>query len=189
VDPETTVLDADVEIAAGASILPFTVIEGGCRIGPGAVVGPFAHLRGGAVVGAGAEVGNFVEVKASSLGEGAKAKHLAYLGDAAVGAGANIGCGAVTANFDGTRKHPTRIGARARIGSGTILVAPVEVGAGAVTGANAVVTAGRDVPAGAVVVGVPARPLAPRTRRRESGGRKKRTAPKARRSGKRGGRR
>lgn len=159
VDLEHTIVEVDVQIEAGATLLPFTVVERGCRIAAGAVVGPFARLRGASVLEARAEVGNFVEVKASTLGRSAKAKHLAYLGDATVGAEANIGCGTITANFDGSRKHRTTIGPRARIGSGTVLVAPVEVGDGAVTGANAVVTARRNVPAGQVVAGVPARPL------------------------------
>jgi len=156
-DPDTTVIEADVEIAPGAQILPFTHIGTGCRIGAGAVVGPFARLRGGTVLEEGAQIGNFVEVKASRIGAGAKAKHLTYLGDAQVGAGANVGCGVVTANYDGVRKHKTVIGSGASIGSGTILVAPVEIGPNAVTGANAVVLPGGDVPAGATVVGVPSR--------------------------------
>jgi bifunctional UDP-N-acetylglucosamine pyrophosphorylase/glucosamine-1-phosphate N-acetyltransferase len=162
VDPDTTVIEVDASIEAGARILPFSHVGRGCRIAAGAIVGPFARLRGGSVIGPGAEVGNFVEVKATTLEAGAKAKHLAYLGDAVVGEGANIGCGTITANFDGQRKHRTVIGARARIGSGTVLVAPVRVGEGGVTGANAVVLAGRDVPPGVTVVGVPARPVAPR---------------------------
>lgn len=156
VDPDTTLIEADVEIAPGARVLPFTHIGRGCRLGPGAVVGPFARLRGGAVLEAGAEAGNFVEVKKSRLGPGAKAKHLTYLGDADVGARANIGCGTVTANYDGKNKHRTVIGEGAQIGSGTILVAPVRVGKGARTGANAVVLPGRDVEDGDTVVGVPA---------------------------------
>jgi bifunctional UDP-N-acetylglucosamine pyrophosphorylase/glucosamine-1-phosphate N-acetyltransferase len=127
-------------------------------------VGPFARLRGGAVLEERAEAGNFVEMKASTLGAGAKAKHLTYLGDAFVGPAANIGCGVVTANYDGRRKHRTTIEAGAHIGSGTILVAPVTVGEGAVTGANAVVTAGRDVEAGSTVVGVPARKITPKAK-------------------------
>jgi bifunctional UDP-N-acetylglucosamine pyrophosphorylase/glucosamine-1-phosphate N-acetyltransferase len=107
----------------------------------------------------GAQVGNFVEVKASHLREGVRAKHLTYLGDAEVGPQANIGCGTITANYDGKDKHRTTIGAGAHIGSGTVLVAPVTVGAGARTGANAVVTARHHVPPGTTVVGVPARPL------------------------------
>lgn len=125
-------------------------------------VGPFAHLRSGTVLHDRAEVGNFVEVKASEVGAGAKAKHLTYLGDATVGAGANIGAGTITANYDGRAKHRTEIGERAFIGSGTILVAPVRVGAGGVTGAGAVVTRAHDVAPGETVVGVPARPLARR---------------------------
>lgn len=159
VDPGTTVIEADVEIDAGARILPFTYIERGCRIGRGAVVGPYARLRGEAVLEAGAQIGNFVEVKNSHIGVGAKAKHLTYLGDATVGEGANVGCGVITANYDGKNKHRTEIGPRASIGSGTVLVAPVKVGDGGTTGANAVVTAGKDVPPGATVVGVPARVL------------------------------
>ncbi len=163
VDPDTTLIEVDVEIAPGACILPFTTIERGCAIGPGCRVGPFARLRGRSTLDAGAEVGNFVETKAAHLAEGAKAKHLTYLGDVDVGAGANVGCGTITANYDGSRKHRTVIGAGARIGSGTVLVAPVTVGEGAITGAGSVVTAGRDVPPATTVVGVPARALpAPR---------------------------
>jgi len=98
-------------------------------------------------------------VKASTIGSGAKALHLSYLGDAAVGKGANIGAGTVTANYDGREKHRTEIGDGAFIGSGTTLVAPVKVGDGAVTGAGSVVLRGRDVPAGGVVAGVPAKPI------------------------------
>ncbi len=110
-------IEPDVEIAAGARILPFTYIGHGCKIGPECVVGPFAHLRGGTVLEKGAQVGNFVEVKASVLAAGVKAKHLTYLGDADVGADANIGCGTITANYDGKLKHRTTIGAGAHIGS------------------------------------------------------------------------
>ncbi len=164
-DPDTTIIEADVEIAAGATIHPFTHIGTGCRIATGAQVGPFARLRGGTVLEAGAVIGNFVEVKTSTIGPGAKAKHLTYLGDAEVGAGANVGCGVVTANYDGKRKHRTIIGPAASIGSGTILVAPVEVGRGGTTGANAVILPEDGVPEGATAVGVPARVLAPRSER------------------------
>ncbi len=160
VDPESTHIEPDVEISPGARILPWTYIGHGCRIGPDCVVGPFAHLRGGTVLDRGAVVGNFVEVKGSHLCAGVKAKHLTYLGDADVGEGANIGCGTITANYDGKHKHRTTVCAGAHIGSGTVLVAPVTVGAGARTGANAVVTARHDVPPGATVVGIPARELA-----------------------------
>lgn len=158
-DPDTTIIEADVEIAVGAQILPFSHIGTGCRIGTGAIVGPFARLRGGTILEEGAQIGNFVEVKGSTIGAGAKAKHLTYLGDADVGARANVGCGVVTANYDGVRKHRTTIGPGASIGSGTVLVAPVTVGPDARTGANTVVPAGRDVAPGATVVGVPARVL------------------------------
>ncbi len=159
--PDTTVIEIDVQIERGAVIHPFTHLGRGCRIARGAKVGPFARLRGGAVLDEGAEVGNFVEVKGSHLGPGAKAKHLTYLGDATVGERANIGCGTITANYDGKRKHRTTIRALARIGSGSVLVAPVEIGEGAITGANAVVLPGRDVPPGRTAVGVPARVLPP----------------------------
>lgn len=159
VDPDTTIIELDVHIERGARVEPFSYIQRGCRVAAGAVVGPFARLRGGATLEAKAEVGNFVEVKKSVLGAGAKAKHLAYLGDATVGAKANVGCGTITANYDGTSKHRTEIGASARIGSGTVLVAPVSIGEGAVTGANSTVLAGRDVPPGSTAVGVPARVL------------------------------
>lgn len=158
-DPDTTIIEADVEIASGARIYPFTHIGTGCRIGAGAEVGPFARLRSSTVLEDGACIGNFVEVKNSVVGAGAKAKHLTYLGDADVGTKANVGCGVVTANYDGKRKHRTVIEPGASIGSGTILVAPVTVGADATTGANTVVLAGRDVPEGATVAGVPAREL------------------------------
>jgi bifunctional UDP-N-acetylglucosamine pyrophosphorylase/glucosamine-1-phosphate N-acetyltransferase len=134
------------------------VIRGGVRIGR-AARSAFSHLRNGAVLEDGAEVGNFVEVKNSRLGERVKAKHLTYLGDATIGAATNIGAGTITANYDGKEKHATRIGSRAFIGSGTVLVAPVTIGDGATTGAGAVVTRHRDVAAGEVVVGVPARPI------------------------------
>ena len=119
-------------------------------------VGPFSHLRPGAHVGRESHVGNFVEIKDSSLGRDVKAGHFSYIGDATVGDGANIGAGAVTANYDGDDKHRTEIGADAFVGSDTVLVAPVRVGKGARTGAGSVVT--HDIADGETVVGVPARP-------------------------------
>jgi bifunctional UDP-N-acetylglucosamine pyrophosphorylase/glucosamine-1-phosphate N-acetyltransferase len=113
-------------------------------------------------VGRGAEVGNFAELKNTYLGRGSKQHHVSYLGDAKIGEGVNIGAGAITANFDGTRKHPTTIGDGAFIGVDTMLIAPIEVGEGARTGAGAVVT--RDVPAGKLAVGVPARIREPRAK-------------------------
>ncbi len=126
-----------------------------------ATVGPFSHLRPGSVRRAGArEVGNFAELKNSRLGAGSKQHHMSYLGDAQVGERVNIGAGTITANYDGTRKHPTTIGDGAFIGVDTMIVAPREIGAGARTGAGAVVT--RDVPPGKLAVGVPARIREPR---------------------------
>lgn len=161
VDPATAWIDADVTIGPGTRILPSTVIGRGVVVGPGCVVGPFAHLRGAARLEEGAEIGNFVEVKKSTLGPGAKAKHLTYLGDAEVGARANIGCGTITANYDGRHKHPTRIGERAFVGSGTVLIAPTELGDGATTGAGAVVRRNTRIGPGEIWVGVPARRLGP----------------------------
>lgn len=157
VDPATTYIDVDVEIGAGTRILPCTVIGHGVKVGAGCVVGPFAHLRGDTRLEDGAEIGNFVEVKKSAIGRGSKAKHLTYLGDATLGEGVNVGCGTITANYDGKKKHATRIGDRAFIGSGTVLIAPADIGAGATTGAGAVVRRDTRIGAGEVYVGVPAR--------------------------------
>jgi bifunctional UDP-N-acetylglucosamine pyrophosphorylase/glucosamine-1-phosphate N-acetyltransferase len=139
---------SDSEVGDG-SVVRFSVLQG-ARVGRGCEVGPFARLREGAVLDDGAEVGNYVEVKATRLGRGAKAKHLTYLGDAEVGERANIGAGTVTVNYDGYAKHPTVIGDGARIGSDTMLVAPVSVGRDASTGAGSVIT--KDVPDGALAV-------------------------------------
>jgi len=158
-DPATTYVEHGVQIGRDTRLLPCTVIRKGCVIGTGCEVGPFAHLRQGARLEDGAEIGNFVEVKNSTVGRGTKAKHLSYLGDATIGAGANIGCGTITANYDGKHKHHTRIEDGAFIGSGTVLVAPVTVGRNATTGAGAIVTRGSEVGAGEVWVGVPAKPL------------------------------
>jgi bifunctional UDP-N-acetylglucosamine pyrophosphorylase/glucosamine-1-phosphate N-acetyltransferase len=188
VNPETTYIDAGVEIGSDTTIWPNTYLQGKtrigqeCTVGPGSVIrdssigdrcrvelsvveqavmeedsdiGPFGHLRKGAHLGKGAHMGNFGEVKNSYLGPGAKMGHFSYLGDARVEAGANIGAGTITCNYDGKDKHPTVVGKQAFIGSGTMLVAPVEIGDGATTGAGSVVT--RDVPKGSVAYGVPAR--------------------------------
>ncbi len=120
-------------------------------IADAATIGPFVHLRPGSQVDAEAHVGNFVEMKKSRLGPGAKAGHLSYLGDATVGAGANIGAGVITCNYDGERKHPTTIGAGAFVGSDSTLVAPVSIGDGAYIGAGSCIT--REVPADALAVG------------------------------------
>ncbi|MBD3728825.1 MAG: bifunctional UDP-N-acetylglucosamine diphosphorylase/glucosamine-1-phosphate N-acetyltransferase GlmU [Sphingomonadales bacterium] len=131
-----------VTIADGAKIRAFCHLEG-ASIGPGCEVGPYARLRPGAVMEKGSKVGNFVEMKKAVLGEGAKANHLTYLGDATVGAGANIGAGTITCNYDGYFKHKTVIGPRAFIGSNSALVAPVTIGADAIVAAGSAVT--RDV--------------------------------------------
>jgi bifunctional UDP-N-acetylglucosamine pyrophosphorylase/glucosamine-1-phosphate N-acetyltransferase len=138
-----------VRIADGARIRAFSHIEG-ATIGAGAVVGPFARLRPGTEVGEKARIGNFVETKNAKLGPGAKANHLTYLGDAEIGAGANVGAGTITCNYDGFFKYGTRIGEGAFIGSNSALVAPVSIGAGAIVGAGSVVT--RDVEADALAV-------------------------------------
>jgi bifunctional UDP-N-acetylglucosamine pyrophosphorylase/glucosamine-1-phosphate N-acetyltransferase len=125
-------------------------------------VGPYSHARAGSEIGPRAHVGNFAELKNARLASGVKVGHFGYIGDAAIGEGTNIGAGTVTANFDGARKHQTDIGARAFIGSDTILRAPISIGAGARTGAGSVVT--KDVPDGATVVGVPARIVTPQSK-------------------------
>jgi bifunctional UDP-N-acetylglucosamine pyrophosphorylase/glucosamine-1-phosphate N-acetyltransferase len=140
-------------IAAGATIRPYSLIDGealGATVGAGAVVGPYARLRGGAVLEADVHVGNFVEIKNSTLGRGAKANHLAYIGDSSLGERVNFGAGSITANYDGAEKHRTTIGADAHIGSNSVLVAPVEVGAGATVGAGS--TLASDAPAGQLTV-------------------------------------
>lgn len=128
-----------VEVADGATIKAFSHIEG-ATIATKAVIGPFARLRPGAKIGEKAKVGNFVEVKKAVLGPGAKANHLSYIGDADVGADANIGAGTITCNYDGFGKYNTVIGKGAFIGSNTALVAPVTIGAGAIVGAGSVIT-------------------------------------------------
>jgi bifunctional UDP-N-acetylglucosamine pyrophosphorylase/glucosamine-1-phosphate N-acetyltransferase len=131
-----------VKVAHGVCIRAFSHIEG-ADIAAGAEIGPYARLRPGAEIGEKAKIGNFVEVKKARLGKGAKANHLSYIGDAEIGAAANIGAGTITCNYDGFFKYPTRIGEGAFIGSNTALVAPVTVGDGAIIGAGSVVT--RDV--------------------------------------------
>lgn len=132
------------------AVIKFSVRCEGAIIGRKAAVGPFAHLRPGAVLEEEAKVGNFVEVKKGRLKKGAKASHLAYLGDCTVGAHANIGAGTITCNYDGRNKHETRIGDHAFIGSNTCLVAPVSVGEGASVGAGSVIT--KDVEAHALAL-------------------------------------
>ncbi len=138
-----------VTIGDNVEIRAFCHIEG-AAVGPQAIVGPFARLRPGTVLERGVHIGNFVECKAALIGEGAKANHLTYVGDAEVGAGTNIGAGTITANYDGFFKHKTVIGAGASIGSNTVLVAPVRVGDGALVGASSTIT--RDVAPDAIAV-------------------------------------
>ena len=139
----------DSVIAAGAVIHPFSHIEG-ASVGAGALVGPYARLRPGAVLGEQVHIGNFVEVKNSTLAKGAKANHLAYLGDATVGERVNYGAGSITANYDGANKHRTVIGDDVHIGSNCVLIAPVTIGAGGTVGGGSTIS--RDTPAGQLSV-------------------------------------
>jgi bifunctional UDP-N-acetylglucosamine pyrophosphorylase / glucosamine-1-phosphate N-acetyltransferase len=134
---------ANCTIAAGAVIHPFTHIDGeklGVTVGEGALIGPFARLRPGAQLGAEVHIGNFVEVKNATMAQGAKANHLAYLGDATVGERVNYGAGSITANYDGANKHRTVIEADVHIGSNCVLVAPVTIGAGGTVGGGSTIT-------------------------------------------------
>ncbi len=139
-----------VTVRSGAVIRAFSHLEG-AEVAGGCEVGPYARLRPGAVLEAGAKIGNFVEVKKSRIGEGAKANHLAYIGDGEVGAKANIGAGTIFCNYDGFFKNKTIVGEGAFVGSNSALVAPVTIGEGAMTGSGSVVT--RDVPPGALGLG------------------------------------
>jgi bifunctional UDP-N-acetylglucosamine pyrophosphorylase/glucosamine-1-phosphate N-acetyltransferase len=191
VDPESTFIDATVELSRDVVIWPFTFLEGttrissgaqigpqtriidsevessatvtfsvvtGSTVGPDSTVGPFASLRPGSKLGRGVHVGSFVETKAATLGEGSKAGHLAYLGDAEIGRDVNIGAGTITCNWDGQQKNRTVIEDDVYIGSDTMLVAPVQVRERAATGAGSVVR--DEVPPDALAVGVPARIIA-----------------------------
>jgi bifunctional UDP-N-acetylglucosamine pyrophosphorylase / glucosamine-1-phosphate N-acetyltransferase len=144
---------ANAVIEAGAVIHPFTHIDGerqGVNVGRGALIGPFARLRPGARLGNEVHIGNFVEVKNSTLADGAKANHLAYLGDATVGERVNYGAGSITANYDGANKHRTVIEADVHVGSNCVLVAPVTIGAGGTVGAGSTIT--RSTPPGSLSV-------------------------------------
>jgi bifunctional UDP-N-acetylglucosamine pyrophosphorylase / glucosamine-1-phosphate N-acetyltransferase len=155
--PETVFLSFDARIGRDVLIEPHVVIGPGCsiedgavirsfshlegaRVAGGAVIGPFARLRRGADIAVNARIGNFVEIKQSEIEEGAKVNHLTYIGDARVGANANIGAGTITCNYDGFAKHKTDIGAGAFIGSNSALVAPVTIGEGAYIGSGSVIT-------------------------------------------------
>ena len=140
----------DSEIADGVEVGPYTMI-GTSRVGRGAHVGPFARLRMDNEVAEGAHIGNFVELKKTNMGAGAKANHLAYLGDSQIGAKSNIGAGTITCNYDGVQKHPTQIGEGSFVGSNSTLVAPLEIGPGAYIGAGSVIT--EEVPPDALAIG------------------------------------
>jgi bifunctional UDP-N-acetylglucosamine pyrophosphorylase/glucosamine-1-phosphate N-acetyltransferase len=165
--PDTVMFSFDTKIAPGATVEPYVVFgEGvtvaggavirafshleGASVAAGALIGPYARLRPGAEIGEDAHIGNFVEVKKTRIGKGAKANHLAYLGDGIVGAKANIGAGVIFCNYDGFDKHLTEVGEGAFVGSDTSLVAPVKIGAGAMTGSGSVIT--RDVAANALAL-------------------------------------
>jgi bifunctional UDP-N-acetylglucosamine pyrophosphorylase/glucosamine-1-phosphate N-acetyltransferase len=146
VGPDTTLVDATV--GEGATVLRAHVL--GAQIGPDATVGPYSYLRPGTRLGRKAKVGGFVETKNAELGDGAKVPHLSYVGDASIGARANVGAGTIFANYDGVNKHRTTVGEAAFVGSDTVLIAPVEVGPGAYVAAGSAVT--KDVPAGSLAV-------------------------------------
>lgn len=148
VEPNATITDSI--LGDGVTVRQSSVITN-CEVGEGATVGPFAHLRMGAVIEPTARIGNFVEVKKSTVGRGAKALHLTYLGDATVGARANIGAGTITCNYDGVNKHPTTIEEEVFIGSGNMLVAPVRIGKGSYTAAGSTIT--KDVPPESLAIG------------------------------------
>lgn len=151
IGPDCKLLDT---VVGDGSTISYSVVSE-TEIGSECTVGPYAHLRPGTRLNDHSKVGSFVEVKNADIGKGAKLPHLAYVGDATVGEAANIGCGTITANYDGRKKHRTEIGPGARIGSNSVLVAPVTIGEGAYTAAGSVVTT--DVPPGALARGVPAK--------------------------------
>ena len=155
IDPQTTFIEEGAKIGVNSIIYPFTFIEKGVIIGRNCSLGPFIHVRVGTKIKDFAQLGNFLEISRSIIGNGVKAKHFSYLGDAEIEENVNIGAGTVIANFDGKNKNKTVIEKNAFIGSNTVLVAPLKVCQGAMTGAGSVVT--KDVNAGEVVLGVPAR--------------------------------
>ncbi|WP_347816586.1 bifunctional UDP-N-acetylglucosamine diphosphorylase/glucosamine-1-phosphate N-acetyltransferase GlmU [uncultured Planktomarina sp.] len=146
---QNVVFGPGVTVESGAQIRAFSHLEG-AHVARGCVVGPYARLRPGAELAEDVKIGNFVEIKASTLDEGAKVNHLSYIGDAHIGARANIGAGTITCNYDGVMKHRTSIGEAAFIGSNTMLVAPITVGQDAMTASGSVIT--RDVPAGDLAI-------------------------------------
>ncbi len=139
----------DVTIGAGTSILPYSHLED-AEVGAHCRIGPYSRLRPGAALADEVHVGNFVEIKASTLGHGSKANHLAYIGDAVVGRDVNYGAGSITANYDGANKHKTIIGDNVRVGSNCVLVAPITIGAGATIGGGSTIV--REAPADALTL-------------------------------------
>ena len=156
-DPESTFINFGTKIGMDTVIYPFTVIERGVKIGKRCSVGPFAHLRENVELKDNVTAGNFIEMVRAKIGSKTFVKHFSYIGDSTVGSSVNIGAGTVTANFDGAKKHYTVIQDNVKIGSDTIIVAPIKIGKFAVTGAGSVVT--KNIPDKTVVVGVPARIL------------------------------
>jgi bifunctional UDP-N-acetylglucosamine pyrophosphorylase/glucosamine-1-phosphate N-acetyltransferase len=150
VDPATTFISPDAVIGKGTTIQPFVVIGERVVIGENCEIGPFTHIRPDVNLGNGVKAGAFVELKNSTLGDGSAAGHLVYVGDSDVGKNVNFGCGTVTVNHDGVRKHRTVVGDGAFIGCNTNLIAPVTVGAGAYTAAGSTIT--HDVPPGALAI-------------------------------------
>jgi bifunctional UDP-N-acetylglucosamine pyrophosphorylase / glucosamine-1-phosphate N-acetyltransferase len=166
IGPNTDLHDTQV----GNGVLVEHSVGRGAEVGDGASVGPYSFLRPGTVLEGGAKVGAYCEVKNSRVGEGSKVPHLSYIGDAEIGAGANVGAGTITANFDGVNKNRTTLGDGAFTGVNTTLIAPVEVGEDAYTGAGAVIN--KDVPPGKLAVGSPARAIreSPQKRRKRQNG-------------------
>jgi bifunctional UDP-N-acetylglucosamine pyrophosphorylase/glucosamine-1-phosphate N-acetyltransferase len=147
IGPRTTLVNC--EVAANASVIESFATDS--KIGNSANVGPYSYLRAGTVLAAESKIGAYVETKNSTIGKGSKVPHLSYVGDAQIGEGTNIGAATVFVNYDGENKHQTKIGDHVRIGSDTMLVAPVSVGDGAYTAAGSVIN--EDVPAGAIGIG------------------------------------
>ena len=139
----------NVTVGAGSHIAPFSHLDG-ATVGANCRVGPYARLRPGAVLAADVHIGNFVEVKASSIGRGSKANHLAYIGDTTIGSNVNFGAGSITANYDGVNKHPTVIEDDSSIGSNCVLVAPVRIGRGATIGGGSTIS--KEAPADLLTV-------------------------------------
>jgi bifunctional UDP-N-acetylglucosamine pyrophosphorylase/glucosamine-1-phosphate N-acetyltransferase len=149
-DLDSVFIEGQVSIGKDTVIKPFTVIKGPVKIGKKCMIGPSAHIRPGTVVGDNSKIGNYVEVKNSVIGIGVTVSHLSYIGDAQIGNNTNIGAGTITANYDGKKKHKTKIGINVKVGSNVVLVAPVKIGCNVTVGAGSVIT--EDVPASSLVI-------------------------------------